>query len=83
MWTVYIVKCNDKKLYTGITTDIDRRLTEHNSGKGGRFTRFRTPVKLVYKEKVASRSEALKREAAIKKLSRPEKLSLISEAVLI
>ena len=77
MWQVYIIECRDKKLYTGITTDIDRRVKEHNSGKGGRFTKFRAPVKLVYTKKAHSRSAALKREAGIKKLSRTEKLNLI------
>ena len=83
MWHVYIIECKDRTLYTGITTDIDRRITEHNSGIGGRFTRFRIPAKLVYKEKVTTRSTALKREAAIKKLSRDGKLGLISSADLL
>jgi putative endonuclease len=81
MWYVYIIQCKDDKLYTGITTDIDRRMVEHNAGKGGRFTRFRTPVKLVYSQEAASRSAALKREAGIKKLSRGEKLGLILSAI--
>ena len=81
MWYVYIIECSDAKLYTGITTDIERRVKEHSEGKGGRFTRFRTPVKIVYNQQVANRSAALKREAAIKKLSRDEKLLLISAAV--
>lgn len=80
MWFIYIIRCKDSKLYTGITTDIDRRLTEHNSARGGRFTRFRVPVKLVYSEKAPTRSAALKREAAIKSLSRADKLSLILSA---
>ena len=79
MWYVYILKCKDKKLYTGITTDIHRRLKEHNAGTGGRFTRFRKPVSLIYSEKAPSRSKALKREAAIKKLKREEKLALIKK----
>ncbi len=83
MWHVYIIECSDNKLYTGITTDIDRRLSEHNSGKGGRFTRHRTPVKLVYRQSAANRSEALKREAGIKRLSRNGKLDLILPANLI
>ncbi|MDP3791258.1 MAG: GIY-YIG nuclease family protein [Candidatus Omnitrophota bacterium] len=80
MWQVYIIECKDSKLYTGVTTDIDRRLSEHNLRKGAKFTRVRAPVKLVYKQKVATRSAALKREAAIKKLPRAEKLSLILSA---
>lgn len=77
MWHVYIIECKDKTLYTGITTDIDRRISEHSSGKGGRFTRNRTPVKLVYKQQVPDRSAALKREAEIKQLKRKAKLDLI------
>ena len=76
MWHVYIIECKDSKLYTGITTSINRRVLEHNSGRGGRFTRCRRPVKLVYSQRVSSRSNALKREAEIKKLSRSEKLGL-------
>ncbi len=76
MWYVYIIKCNDNKLYTGITTDIDRRLTEHNTGHGGRFTRVRKPVELVYSEKLSGKSAALKKEIKIKQLSRSEKLKL-------
>lgn len=81
MWQVYIIQGIDGKLYTGITNNIARRLAEHNSGHGGRFTRFRGPFELMYKEDALSRSGALKREAAIKKLSRGEKLSLISAAI--
>jgi putative endonuclease len=77
MWHVYIVECYDKKLYTGVTNNIDRRVEEHNSGKGAKFTRARTPVKLVYFEKMPTRSDALKRESFIKKLSRDKKLDLI------
>ena len=81
MWHVYIIECKDKTLYTGVTTDIDRRIKEHNSGHGGRFTRSRTPVKLVYNQKAANRSGALKCEAEIKKLNRSGKLDLISAAI--
>ena len=77
MWHVYIIKCRDGKLYTGITTDIDRRIREHNSGQGSNFTRARRPVTLAYSEEVSSRSKALKREAGIRKLKREEKLALI------
>ena len=77
MWYVYIIRCKDSKLYTGITTNIARRLDEHNSGHGGRFTKFRKPVKLVYSKKVHNRSSALKKEAAIRKLKRSEKLALV------
>ena len=77
MWYVYIIKCKDDKLYTGITNDLDRRLSEHNSGQGGHFTKFRRPVKLVYFQEAPDRSNALKREIEIKKLTRNEKLTLI------
>jgi len=77
VWIVYIIECSDAKLYTGITNDINRRLEEHNSGSGSKFTRARKPVKLAYSEIVRTRSAALKREASIKKLSRKEKLDLI------
>lgn len=77
MWHVYIIQGKDEKLYTGITTDLSRRLAEHDSGHGGRFTRCRGPFKLIYKQQVPDRSAALKREAAIKKLPRAAKLDLI------
>lgn len=77
MWYVYIVKCRDNTLYTGITTDIKRRIKEHNGKKGAVYTRTRVPVKLVYKENRRNLSQALKREAYIKNLTRREKLKLI------
>ena len=77
MWYVYIVRCKDDKLYTGITNNLDRRLTEHNTGHGGRFTRVRRPVKLVYFEKISGKSAALKKEIKIKRLDHNEKLELI------
>jgi len=78
-WHVYIVCCNDATLYTGISTDVERRVTEHNSGKGARYTRARRPVRLVYQESVEDRSAASKREAAIKKLSVASKRALIKQ----
>jgi putative endonuclease len=72
-----MIQCKDGKLYAGITNDIDRRIGEHNSGNGGRFTRYRIPVKLIYKEPAPDRSSALNREAEIKKLKRREKEELI------
>ena len=70
---VYIVKCRDNTLYTGITTDLEKRLTKHNQGTGAKYTRGRTPVELVYYEKGYTKSEALKREISIKKLTRIKK----------
>ena len=79
MWYVYILRCADGLIYTGSTTDIDRRVKEHNAKKGGGCTRGRLPVKLVHKEPFPNRSEAQKREAQIKKWSRQKKLALISK----
>lgn len=77
-WFVYIISCNDKSLYTGITTDIARRMEEHNSTtKGARYTRSRRPVELVYFEKAATRAIATRRELQIKKLPLPSKKQLI------
>lgn len=77
-WHVYLVECADKTLYTGITTDLERRIGEHNDSlKGARYTRAKRPVKLVYSEAAVSRSEASKREHELKKLSREEKLKLV------
>ena len=72
MWFVYIIRCKDGKFYTGITNNLGRRVAEHNSGHGGRFTRFRKPVTLLYYYEVNSRSEALKKEICLKRLRRDE-----------
>lgn len=79
-WFVYILRCADGSLYTGITTDLMRRCDQHNNGTASRYTRSRLPAKLVYREDQANRSSALKREAAIKALSRLKKESLIEQA---
>ncbi len=75
-WTVYILKCRDDTLYTGITDNFPRRLTAHNRGTGAKYTRGRGPVMPLYRETCPDKSAALKREIAIKKLSRREKLEL-------
>ena len=75
-WYVYMLRCADDTLYTGCTTDVTRRLGAHQKGVGAKYTRSRLPVELVYQEEVSDRSAALRREAAVKKLSRPEKLAL-------
>lgn len=75
-WTVYILLCADQTLYTGITTEPVRRIREHNEGKGSRYTRARRPVRLIYLEPARDRKAALRREAAIKRLSRAAKLRL-------
>jgi putative endonuclease len=76
-WFVYLLRCADGTLYTGIAKDVSRRCEQHNTGTASRYTRCRRPTSLVYQEAHASRSSALKREAAIKRLSRRQKESLI------
>ena len=80
MWFVYILRCADGTLYTGITKDLARRTRQHNDGTASRYTRNRRPVELVYQERQRSQSLALKREAAIKKLTRRQKLAMIGQA---
>ena len=77
-WTVYLLRCTDQSLYTGITNDIERRVRQHGAGTASRYTRSRLPVVLVYQETQATRSLALKRELAIKALSKTEKESLVA-----
>ena len=76
-WWVYILECRDGTLYTGCTDDIPRRLAAHNAGRGAKYTRGRTPLMLRYREGQPDRSAALRREAAIKRLTRTEKQALI------
>lgn len=83
MWTLYIVECADKTLYTGITNDLERRIEEHNtSDKGAKYTRARRPVALVYSCQYNDRSEASKAEYSIKKLSKTQKEELIAANML-
>ncbi len=79
-WYVYILRCRDDSLYTGMTNDLQHRLAAHNAGKGAKYTRGRRPVEMVYHEQFASESEARRREYRIKQLNRKEKLCLISAA---
>ncbi|HTU27068.1 MAG TPA: GIY-YIG nuclease family protein [Pirellulales bacterium] len=79
-WFVYLLRCGDGSLYTGITNDLARRWARHNAGLASRYTRSRLPVTLVYHESQANRSLALRREAAIKRLRRADKESLIRRA---
>ena len=74
----YLLRCRDGSLYTGWTTDLDRRLKAHNSGRGARYTRSRRPVELVYRESFPTRHEAMHRECEIKRMTREEKLRLIA-----
>ena len=78
-WYVYMLRCCDGSLYTGYTDDIERRLKAHQSGKGAKYTRSRLPVVLVYQEELLDKSDALRREAAIKRLTRQQKLALITK----
>ena len=79
-WLVYILRCADDTLYTGITNDLIRRCDQHNAGTASRYTRSRLPVVMVYQETQATRSLALKRELAIKALSRKQKKLLVQAA---
>ena len=72
-WWVYVVRCGDGSLYTGVTTDVARRVAEHNAGRASKYTRARRPVELVYRERRRDRGAALRREAAIKALTRRAK----------
>ena len=78
MYTVYILLCRDKTLYTGITTDVKRRFEEHKKGEGAHYTRAHKPLRMVYTENAKDRSAASKRESQIKRYSRVEKLALIA-----
>ena len=79
-WRLYVLRCADDTLYTGITTELVRRVREHNQGKGAKYTRARLPVNIVYFEAHPDRSSASKAEAAFKKLSRKKKLEIIAES---
>ena len=78
-WVVYMLRCGDGSLYTGCTNDLPRRVEAHRSGKGAKYTRSRLPVTLAYWEAAADRSAALRREAAIKRLTRRQKLALVKK----
>ena len=82
LWYLYILKCSDGSLYTGITQDIHRRIKIHNDGKGAKYTRCRLPVSLLYSEIKLTKSEALKRELQIKAWPREKKLALIYQEKL-
>ncbi len=78
VWYVYIVRCADGTLYTGVARDVDARVRQHNAGDGARYTRARRPVELVYQEEASDRGTALRREHAIKRMRRGKKCNLIS-----
>lgn len=79
-WFVYILRCADGTLYTGIAKDVEKRLAQHESGRGSKYLRGRLPLKVAYREKLPDRGGALQREAAIKKLPREEKQKLTRKA---
>jgi len=76
-WVCYLLECADGTLYCGITNDLERRVARHNAGEGAKYTRSRTPVRLVYVEECADKPEALRRERAIKAMPRAAKLELV------
>ena len=78
-WYVYMLRCRDNSLYTGMTDDLQRRLQAHNAGTGAKYTRSRGPVTLVYQEQLEKKSEALKREYAIKQLTKAQKEQLLQK----
>ena len=78
-WFVYMLRCADNSLYTGYTNDVKRREAVHNTGKGAKYTKSRLPVKLVYWEEFDEKSDALKRECAIKKLTKGQKEALLKQ----
>lgn len=78
MWTLYILLCLDGSYYTGITNNLEKRFKRHLKGNGGAYTRSHPPIKIVYREEIKSRSEALKKEYQLKQLSKSEKEKLIS-----
>lgn len=82
-WYVYILRCCDGTLYTGSTNNMPRRLSQHQKGRGAKYTRSRLPLTLVYQEPQPDRSAALRREAAIKRLSRQKKLAIIAGGLLL
>ena len=81
MWYLYILRCKDDSLYTGITTDVEKRLEAHRTGKGAKYTRGRGPLELVYREECSDHSGALRREMEVKSMSREEKLKLIQNSL--
>jgi len=81
MWTVYIVRCADHSLYTGIAKNLHERVSLHNAGQGAKYTRSRRPVELVFSESVDDRATALRREIAIKRLAREAKQKLIESTL--
>ena len=76
----YMLKCHDGTIYTGWTTQLDRRISEHNSGRGAKYTRSRRPVELIYYEELESKEKAMKREAEIKKMTKKQKIAMVEKS---
>jgi predicted GIY-YIG superfamily endonuclease len=76
-WCVYLLRCGDGSLYAGITNDLEKRLAAHRSGRGARYTKGRGPLRVVFREEVADKSAALRREHALKRMPRRQKLALV------
>ncbi len=81
MWYVYILLCADNSLYTGSTNNLEKRFLDHRSGKGGRYTRSHKPLRIIYQEKLNSKSEALKREIEIKSWNRKKKIKILEREI--
>ena len=81
-WYVYIVRCSDESLYTGVAKDVPARIMRHNTGRGAKYTRSRQPVKLVYAEPARNRAAALQREHAIRRMGRDGKMAMIRRGML-
>lgn len=78
MWFVYVLLCSDGSFYTGSTNNLEKRFLEHKNGKGGRYTRSHQPIKIIYTEKLPTKSEALKKEAQLKSWSRAKKITILN-----
>ncbi len=82
-WFLYIIRCNNKSLYTGITTDVKRRFKEHQNGKGSKYLRGKSPLKLVFKKKIGKKGLALRLEVGIKKLTKKKKEMIVKRKIRI
>ncbi len=82
-WFIYLIRCRNGHLYTGISTDVTRRFTEHQAGKGAKYLRGKGPLELVFQQKIGTRSQALKAEIMVKSMPRPAKETMIGDGVLL
>jgi len=79
VWFLYVLECSDGSFYTGITTDLEKRIQEHRSGKGSKYVRAKLPAQLIYREQLETKSQALKREIEVKRLTRIQKEQLVGK----